>query len=579
MADSTVNLNPGAGGDSLDAESLTVGGTPVKRERVQIAGATATAVADVDATTRQLKAGDFRPLSFESAVGVNSSDTTLGANGVFTGTGEDMFALGAVACTVNLDGGPQICPGTLYFEFSHDNTNWAVSVPLVVSDLSVVIPFPLRGIRRYFRVRYVNGTTAQTSFHLKTVYHRTHPGDLIRTPTQPIGPSEPMQVVRALVEPGLSFGQRRILGADRDVFGAAITHSRINQVEADFSKSLANNDVTTTITGAGGTATQASGEATVNTGTGVLATTARIETNKITRYSPYREIFTAFTARFSTPSATAGEHQRIGLFDNNNGVFIGYQGNSFGFTVRKNAVDTFTALTSANGDPLNGTFLSRFSRLNHVEALDPTKTNVWRIRLGWLGGSVIHFEIQSPDGEWMTVHTLLYPNSSTGPHILSVNLPMRMEVIKNAADATGLTIGSSSWAAGIVADPYGSEPFDVRSREEVQANAVLTGIALVGVGVAVYTVPAGRRFRLTDLTVSYDSNQNSAAELQLRDASAFNTGNLIWRIPISGSGSHEVIPHQFKSPPGFTTQVELAISATHAGTLTAVNISGYSESI
>ena len=48
MADSFVTLDVMTGGDKIDAESLTVAATPVKRERVQIAGAADVEIARVD---------------------------------------------------------------------------------------------------------------------------------------------------------------------------------------------------------------------------------------------------------------------------------------------------------------------------------------------------------------------------------------------------------------------------------------------------------------------------------------------------------------------------------------------------
>lgn len=486
--------------------------------------------------------------------------------------------------TVNIAGTPEVCQGTLIFEFSPDNSNWDTSVPVPVNDLNVVIPFPLRAVLGFFRLRYANLGTTQTALRVTTRLHYDFPGDLIRTPTQVIGPGDPVEAVRALVEPGFGYGQRRILGADRSVFGDAIAMPRINQGQADFSQAIANNDVTATTTGVGTPApTQAAGEAVISTGAGVVAATNRLQSNRTLRYTPFREVFCGFTARFTTPSATAGEHQRVGIYDDNNGFFLGYQGNVFGFTARKAGVDTFTSLANAVGDPLNATFLSRFARtvngLPRLEAFDATKKGVWRIRFGWLGSSVIHFELQAPTGEWMTVHTIEQPNLSAAPSIESPNLPWRVEVIKAALDATNLTIGIGSMAFGVVQDPYGLEPYDVKSREEVQANATLTGIALTGVGVNLFTVPTGRRFRLTDLDVSLDSNQNTACELQLRDATTFNGGTLIWRGQIGGTGADSQWNRSYKSPPGFTTQVEFAYSATHAGTLAVVNISGYTEPI
>ena len=48
MANSFVRLDSMSGGDAIDSESLTVDATPVKRERVQIAGAADVEIARVD---------------------------------------------------------------------------------------------------------------------------------------------------------------------------------------------------------------------------------------------------------------------------------------------------------------------------------------------------------------------------------------------------------------------------------------------------------------------------------------------------------------------------------------------------
>src|SRR6266508_2979075 len=116
----------------------------------------------------------------------------------------------------------------------------------------------MRGFFTYFHLIYTNGPTPHATFRLTTIFHRESATDLTRTAIQTIGPAEPVKVTRSLIEPS-------ILGADRDLFGAAIFHERIAQISVDFSNPIANNDVTSTVTGTGATA-QANGQATLSTG-------------------------------------------------------------------------------------------------------------------------------------------------------------------------------------------------------------------------------------------------------------------------------------------------------------------------
>lgn len=105
--------------------------------------------------------------SIVSEIGKNSSTTALSSGATFTGVGE-LNNFDHVACMVKTDQA-----GTLYFDFSPDGTNWdstfpssGFSVAAGVSEFHTAVK-----LRRYFRVRYVNGTDgAQTYLRLYTYY-------------------------------------------------------------------------------------------------------------------------------------------------------------------------------------------------------------------------------------------------------------------------------------------------------------------------------------------------------------------------------------------------------------------------
>lgn len=232
----------------------------------------------------------------------------------------------------------------------------------------------------------------------------------------------------------------------QDLFGSAVSGSRYNQVEVDFSAtdpdSITDLTITKTVSGdassSGGQAVFTSG---TNTSGGVKATT-----NTQITYRPHAESFAAFTAIFTT--GIANSYQRIGLYDDNNGFFIGYEGTSFGVTKRSGGVDTTTAKASFSEDTLSGQTGSGYTRNGTPEAIDFTKDNLFRIRFGWLGAAPIYFEVFSPDGEWVVFHKIKHPNTVAVPSVQDPNLPITLDIKKTSAGATALVMNSACWAAG-----------------------------------------------------------------------------------------------------------------------------------
>jgi len=231
-----------------------------------------------------------------------------------------------------------------------------------------------------------------------------------------------------------------------DVFGTLRTAPQKVQVETVFSRntpsSLCN------VTTAGG------GSATSSLGGAVFATSAAVTANAKgvsflnTFYQGGSEVFAYFTAAFTTPTSAAS-YQRHGIYDTNNGFFIGYEGTTLRATVRNNAVDTGTAQAAFSEDNLTGAATSKFTRAGTPEAINWTNINVFRIRYGWVSAAPIYFEVLAPDGNWVTFHTVRQPNSSASPSIRNPDLPITIEVSKTASDATNLQVYTGCWAAGI----------------------------------------------------------------------------------------------------------------------------------
>ena len=231
-----------------------------------------------------------------------------------------------------------------------------------------------------------------------------------------------------------------------DSFGHLLTASAANQIDIQFFRDTPTNLLTVTTAG-GGATSQVGGAGKFETSTAGTAN-AKGVTTQSTSYRSGAEIFTIFTAAFTIPTDGNG-FQRIGLYDNDNGMFIGFEGTSFGVTIRNGGSDTTVAKGSFSEDSLTGAVGSKFTRDGAPEAIDLTKFNVFRIRYGWLGSAPIGFEILAPDGNWVTMHQVMQPNLATVASIENPDLPMTLHVSKTSADATNLIMTSNCWGAGV----------------------------------------------------------------------------------------------------------------------------------
>jgi hypothetical protein len=241
-------------------------------------------------------------------------------------------------------------------------------------------------------------------------------------------------------------GSTTVDTGQKDVFNQQIIGTRNNQVEIDYSSTDPDAISLLTITKTnGGDAANSVGQAVYSTSTNTNGEIKAVTTRNVT-YHPHSETYVAFTAIFT--SGIANSYQRIGLYDDNNGFFIGYEGTSFGITKRSGGVDSTVAQASFSNDTLTGQASSGYTRSGIAEAADFTKDNLFRIRFGWLGAAPIYFEILNPDGEWIIFHTIKHPNTVSVPSIQNPNLPIRLHIKKTTAGATNLIVSTACWAAG-----------------------------------------------------------------------------------------------------------------------------------
>lgn len=252
------------------------------------------------------------------------------------------------------------------------------------------------------------------------------------------------------------------------VFGDRITAKRKAKFSANFNYPTDSRVSIKTQTN-GGTVGLVTNLLTLSTGTNVGGI-ARIQTLENLRYFAGREAEMMATAKFT--QGVINSAQRAGLFDDQDGFWIGYSGVQFGVGIRKGGVDTFIPQTTFNIDKVDGTGKSGFN-------LNTLKLNIYRISYGYLGIAPVTFQIYGGRIRgWVTVHSYDITNISDGTHINKPYLPLRSEVI-NSGNNTNLVLQSGSIYCGVIDGDASS--VDASSREfSFKRSATITaGTSLV----------------------------------------------------------------------------------------------------
>lgn len=262
------------------------------------------------------------------------------------------------------------------------------------------------------------------------------------------------------IEPNNAGLVQDLDGNNRDsmntVFGEKISGTRTPTLSVQFQYGIASDFATENLAN-GGTATVEDSLSKLATGTNA-AGSAAIQTNEYLRYIPGHEAYMFFTMALT--QGVANSHQRVGLYDDNDGFYLGYEGEDFCVSRMRDGVVEEKIVIDTNEVFVGDTF-------------DPTKGNVYKISFGYLGFACISFEIMSPKGNWVLIHKFEYPNSENVTHITQTNLPARAEVT-NTGNTTNLEFRSGSLTFGVV-DGGGKDPSSRLFSASVPTTAITAG--------------------------------------------------------------------------------------------------------
>jgi hypothetical protein len=430
----------------LESTQVTVNAEVVDRQVISIA--------DPESPNNYLKIGADGALlsqltgdSFGVTSTVNTSTTPLNAGITFTGTSEQNdFGCVFVSCKADQD-------GTLYFDFSNDNTNWD-TFPSTGFSVAAGIHKAHKAIKagRYFRVRFTNTSVSnQTYLRIYTYFGNfdqlnapltflpSTDSDATTTKSVLVGQTDGGDFTFVGVDPE---GALNIHVTDHtSPFGELVVANLTPIIQADFVYGINANLFSSTLTGSG-TATS-TGQMGIASTTANASSSSLIQTARRAKYRAGEGILSRFTAQFTAGAAnstqTAG--MRNAAID---GWFIGYNGTSFGIMYRRNSVDTWIAQADFNADKLDGTGSSGIT-------IDPTKINIFQLSIGYLGVRGCVFQVLNPTTKtWTTFHEYSLINA-IADQAQSINPTMTFGIqATNTANTTNIVVKNASVGVFII---------------------------------------------------------------------------------------------------------------------------------
>lgn len=193
------------------------------------------------------------------------------------------------------------------------------------------------------------------------------------------------------------------------------------------------------------TATATSGSTSFNTNdstvslivTGASGSKVQRETTRVFAYQPGKSLLVMNTFVMNAPQANLS--QRVGYYNDQNGVFLEQVGTTIRFGIRSYTDGTVQHEYATQANWNTDTLLGAVSTSPSQKTLDLTKAQIFWCDIEWLGvGSVrCGFVI---DGQLVHCHTFHHANLITGTYMTTACLPVRYEIENTGTESTSATL-------------------------------------------------------------------------------------------------------------------------------------------
>lgn len=228
-------------------------------------------------------------------------------------------------------------------------------------------------------------------------------------------------------------------------------------------------------------------------------------------YQPGKSQLIIMTGVLDLSGGGAGVERRIGLFDNDNGLFFEDDADTIGVTVRSNdtgtPVDTTVTQSNWNLDTMDG---GDDAENPSGITVDWTKAQLFVIDYQWLSIGRIRFGLEI-NGAIEYVHEVNEANVLATPYMSTPNLPIRYQMITTGASpVTTMRVICSAAISEGGRDPAGLNHSHA-TVDHVNANTADTIYALLGIRLKAAQVGC----EIEPLVVSILSESKSELEWQL----------------------------------------------------------------
>jgi hypothetical protein len=194
------------------------------------------------------------------------------------------------------------------------------------------------------------------------------------------------------------------------------------------------------------------------------------ETKRVFAYQPGKSLQVMTT--FAFDEGQTGLAQRVGYFNNQNGIFFSSK-NGINYIVKRtyidgSAEDIEIAQSDWNINSLDGTTPSGV-------ALDPTKTQIFFMDIEWLGVGQVRTGFVV-DGNFYLAHVFQHANVLDTVYMTTATLPVRYEIENIAATVAGSSMKQ------ICATVISEGGFEVRGRPNSQGRPITAPLDLPTAG-------------------------------------------------------------------------------------------------
>lgn len=259
--------------------------------------------------------------------------------------------------------------------------------------------------------------------------------------------------------------------------------------------------------------------------TSTLNTAAKFTRQTFRRfnYQPGKSQLALITGVLDLSGGGTGVERRIGIFDDDNGLFFYDNAGTYGVAIRSSvtgsAVDTTVAQASWNIDTMDG---GNDAANPSGYTVDFTKTQIFVIDFQWLGIGRIRFGLEMPDGAIYYVHEYASVNTTATVWASTPNFPVRYQMITTGSSP----VSTMRCICSTIISEGGTDDIGVIHYESTEGAAVTSSVENT-----IYAV-MGIRLKSTHLGTAVKLIN---ASVQIQTASEYIEWMLIWNPTVAST--------------------------------------------